>query len=89
MLERALKIGKERIPELAALAVALIFALTVWLGTRYVDQADWVRHTLDVQTKIARIWSLIQDAEIGQRSFVLTSDDLYAAPCQRTPTDPA
>lgn len=80
MAEKALQLAKERIPEVAAIAVALIFGLTVWLGTRYVAQTEWVRHTLEVQTKISGMWSLLQDAEIGQRSFVLTNDERFLQP---------
>ena len=36
-----------------------------------------MRHTLEVQTKISQIWSLLQDAEIGQRSFVLTGTERF------------
>ncbi len=60
--------------------MAVILTLTVWLGSRYVSQADWVRHTLEVQTKISAIWSLLQDVEIGQRSFILTGDDKFLDP---------
>jgi signal transduction histidine kinase/ActR/RegA family two-component response regulator len=54
--------------------------MTIWLGTRYVNQAHWVRHTLEVETRISEIWSLLQDAEIGQRSFILTGDDAFLTP---------
>ncbi len=74
------KIAKKRIPEAAAVGVAVILTLTVWLGTRYVNQAGWVRHTLEVQTKISAIWSLLQDVEIGQRSFILTGDERFLEP---------
>jgi signal transduction histidine kinase/ActR/RegA family two-component response regulator len=74
---------KQRIPEVAAVALAVILALAVGLGTRYVEQISWVRHTLEVQTKISQIWSLLQDAEIGQRSFVLTGTERFAEPLIR------
>jgi len=74
---------KQRIPEVAAVALAVILALALGLGTRYVEQTGWVRHTLEVQTKISQIWSLLQDAEIGQRSFVLTGADRFAEPLTR------
>ena len=55
------------------------------------SQADWVRHTLEVQTKISTIWSLLQDVEIGQRSFILTGDDKFLDPysygTQRLPAE--
>jgi len=71
---------KDRIPEAAAVALALILALALWLGTRYVAQADLVRHTLEVESKISKIWSHLQDAEIGQRSYVLTGDERFLGP---------
>lgn len=71
---------KNRVPEVAGAALILIFAMTIWLGTRYVNQAHWVRHTLEVETRISEIWSLLQDAEIGQRSFILTGDDAFLTP---------
>jgi signal transduction histidine kinase/ActR/RegA family two-component response regulator len=74
---------KQRIPEVAAVALAVILALALGLGTRYVEQTAWVRHTLEVQTKISQIWSLLQDAEIGQRSFVLTGTERFAEPLIR------
>ncbi len=80
MVQQSLTAVRERMPEAAALALGLIFALTIWLGFRYVNQADLVRHTLEVQTKISRIWSHMQDAEIGQRSYVLTGEDRFLQP---------
>ena len=74
------KIAKKRIPEAAAVGVVVILTLTVWVGSRYVSQTGWVRHTLEVQTKISSIWSLLQDVEIGQRSFILTGDDRFLEP---------
>ena len=73
-------VRKERIPEVAAVALALIVAMALWLGTRYVAQADLMRHTLEVESKISKIWSHLQDAEIGQRSYVLTGDERFLGP---------
>lgn len=75
-----ISILRDRIPEIAAIAVALILSLSVWLGARYVEQVTWVKHSLEIRTKITRIWSLLQDAEIGQRSFVLTGDERFLEP---------
>jgi CHASE3 domain sensor protein len=71
---------RERIPEAAAVALAIILALAAWLGTRYVTQANLVRHTLEVQASITKVWSLLQDAEIGQRSYILTGDARFLEP---------
>jgi hypothetical protein len=70
---------RERIPEAAAVALAIILALAAWLGTRYVSQANLVRHTLEVQATITKVWSLLQDAEIGQRSYILTGNDVFSS----------
>jgi signal transduction histidine kinase/ActR/RegA family two-component response regulator len=78
--ERFLPISQKRIPEAAAGALAVTFALTIIIGTAYVNQTEWVRHTLEVQTRITSIWSKLQDAEIGQRSFILTGDERFLEP---------
>ena len=79
-MRRFLPISQKRIPEAAAIALALTFVLTIAIGTTYVNKVEWVRHTLEVQTRIAAIWSKLQEAEIGQRSFVLTGDDRFLEP---------
>ncbi len=71
---------KNRVPELAGAALLVLLLLTGWVGSRYLSQANWVRHTLEVETQISEIWSLLQDAEIGQRSFVLTGDERFLEP---------
>jgi signal transduction histidine kinase/ActR/RegA family two-component response regulator len=80
MLNRVSKSLKSRIPEVAGAAFVVIFAMTVWIGTRYLDQAHWVRHTLEVETAVSDTWSLVQAAEIGQRSFVLTGEESFLEP---------
>ena len=73
---RFLPISQKRISwEAAAVALALTFVLTVVIGTAYVNRTEWIRHTLEVQSRITSIWSKLQDAEIGQRSFILTGDE--------------
>jgi len=90
MIDRVFEVLRARFPEVAGAALLAIFALTIWLGTRYVNQADWVHHTLEVETQLSETWSLLQDAEIGQRSFVLTGDEGFLQPytdaMQKLPT---
>ena len=76
----AFKSLKDRIPEVTGIALVLLLLSTVWLGVRYVNQAEWVRHTLEVQFKINQIWSLLQDVDIGQRTYVLTGNERFLAP---------
>ncbi len=71
---------QRRVPEAAAAALALIFILTLLIGAQYVNQIGWVQHTLEVKTKIAALWSKLQDIETGQRSFVLTGDERFLEP---------
>lgn len=71
------KIAEERLPELATLALIIVLAAAAWAGARYTDQTQWVQHTLFVQSKLSKIWSLLQSAEIGQRSFILTGDERF------------
>src|SRR6185312_8979640 len=44
------------------------------------DSSRWVAHTLQVQTKLAVVRSLITDAETGQRGYLLTMDESYLEP---------
>jgi signal transduction histidine kinase/ActR/RegA family two-component response regulator len=73
---------KKRVPEAAAAVLLLLVALAVWFGVRLVTEAGWVRHTLEVQTKISEIRSNLQAMEIAQRSFVLTGDEALLGPFQ-------
>lgn len=80
MLNKVSKAVGSRVPEAGGLALITIFAMTLWIGARYLNQADWVRHTLKIESAFSDTWSLLQDAEIGQRSFVLTGDEAFLAP---------
>lgn len=44
------------------------------------NRESLVRHTRDVQTQLLEIFSLLKDAESGQRGFVITSDKMYLEP---------
>lgn len=47
---------------------------------RRVAHTESVRHSLEVQTRVADMLSLIQDAETGQRGYLLTGDPGYLQP---------
>jgi signal transduction histidine kinase len=49
------------------------------------DQSAYARvsHTLKVKQDIARVRSLLQDLERGQRGYLLTEDERYLAPYQK------
>jgi methyl-accepting chemotaxis protein len=48
--------------------------------TQQTQAADWVAHTREVQTVLAKLLSNLQDAETGQRGFVITGVESYLAP---------
>jgi CHASE3 domain sensor protein len=66
-----------------AAGFAFLFAAAVavgYLAYRTTEADQWVAHTLNVQ-KIARdLLGQIQEAETGQRSFLLTGDGSYLEP---------
>jgi hypothetical protein len=55
------------------LLVAIIMGAG-WLINVQETNTYWVRHTLEVQKSIGRTFSLLQDAETGQRGYLLTGE---------------
>jgi signal transduction histidine kinase/ActR/RegA family two-component response regulator len=51
-----------------------------WFVYLQESNAYWIRHTLEVQKSIARTFSLLQDAETGQRGYLLTGGQDYLDP---------
>jgi signal transduction histidine kinase/ActR/RegA family two-component response regulator len=62
-----------------SLLVATMAALVV-LFDRQTRDAAAVQHTLVVQTHLSRVLSLLQDAETGQRGYLLTGTPAYLEP---------
>src|ERR1700761_8431185 len=59
----------------AVLACLLIGALVVSEGqTR---DEGWVRHTLMVENQLSGLLASLQDAEAGQRTYLITGDEGY------------
>ncbi len=59
----------------------LLSALTsITSFERRLAHTESVRHSMEVQTRVADSLSLIQDAETGQRGYLLTGDPAYLAP---------
>ena len=54
-----------------------------WLINLQENDAGLARHTLEVQNSIARTFSLLQDAESGQRGYLLTGEQAYLEPFTR------
>ena len=67
----------KRIPELSAVALALILALAVLLYFKVRDQNEWVAHTLEVESALNDFEAAMFAAESGQRGFMISNDNLY------------
>jgi methyl-accepting chemotaxis protein len=48
--------------------------------TKQTEAATWVAHTREVQNQLTQLLSNLQDAETGQRGYVITGVDSYLAP---------
>jgi methyl-accepting chemotaxis protein len=63
---------------------ALLFGVvgaTAYSNIRTMSEtAEWVEHTHEMKQNIVRILSLLQDAETGQRGFVITGEAIYLEP---------
>lgn len=71
------------VPEITAGALAVLILLSGWLGFRFLDQTEWVKHSLVVQTKLSQVWSLAQDAELAERGYVITGDESLLEPLSK------
>jgi methyl-accepting chemotaxis protein len=66
---------------LAVLAVLVLVAGVSYLSTtKLTETARWVGHTRDVQGKLKDLLLLLQDAETGQRGYLITGEDRYLTP---------
>ena len=62
----------------ALLVVACIGAF--WFTDQQQQSAAWARHSMVVETRIATVLSLLQDAETGQRGYLLTRQREFLQP---------
>jgi CHASE3 domain sensor protein len=71
-------------PVVSAAPLVLVLALGGYLSYRYnmilKDNRDLVVHTYQVISAVERAFSDIQDAETGQRGFIITGDEKYLEP---------
>jgi signal transduction histidine kinase/CheY-like chemotaxis protein len=67
---------------IAALLAAIVLTALSW-GERGQENARWVRHTLDADRQLVELLSSLQDAETGQRGYLLTGREYYLAPYER------
>ena len=47
---------------------------------RFRADSEWVRHTQEVLNRIETVLAIVEEAETGQRGFLLTGDDSYLQP---------
>jgi signal transduction histidine kinase/CheY-like chemotaxis protein len=66
------------LPLIAGMSLASAAAAVVGLGLQYRGQLDWMRHTEEVKGGMTQVFSLVQDAELGRRGYLLTGDEAYA-----------
>ena len=74
---------KTNVPLMLTTGFGLLLIIGLMSGVlsfRLSNEEGWVRHTLTVQGQLSDVLSTLQDAETGQRGFLLTSDDSYLAP---------
>lgn len=68
-------------------AVIAVFATVILLaGRQALESRRWVAHTRDVLAAAQRTLSHVQDAETGQRGYLLTGDSAYLAPYRTATT---
>jgi CHASE3 domain sensor protein len=64
-----------------ALAIFVIVgAVSYRAVAQQTEDAYWVSHTHEVQNELTRLLSSLQDAETGQRGYLITGVDRYLAP---------
>jgi methyl-accepting chemotaxis protein len=70
-----------------AVGFGITLAILVLVGivsyrsvTQQTEAADWVGHTREVQNQLTQLLSNLQDAETGQRGYVIAGVESYLAP---------
>lgn len=64
-----------------ALATIMLVMVITFLAVKETERTlAWVTHTRQVQADLAKVLSKLQDAETGQRGFLLTGEDQYLEP---------
>ena len=60
-----------------AIILSGISYANVWSAVKLESAQEWVEHTHKVENAISHVLSILQDAETGQRGFLLTGDRSY------------
>jgi signal transduction histidine kinase len=69
------------LPLSGGFALLLLAAATsAFLSAERREAAFWVRHALEVEVQISRVWATATEAETGQRGYLLTGRPSYVEP---------
>ncbi len=82
-LERYAKLEKKLGHGMLLIPASLVFAAgvaAVAMFFRMSDTSSWVSRTLEVRLAASRLFSQIQDAETGERGYLLTGQDAFLEP---------
>jgi signal transduction histidine kinase len=60
--------------------LSVLLAVVAWFNLGQRQSADLIVHTLQIESSLNRVLLHLEDAETGQRGFLLTSDENYLAP---------
>jgi methyl-accepting chemotaxis protein len=60
--------------------LVIVGAVSYRSVTKQTEAAAWVAHTREVQNQLTELLASLQDAETGQRGYVITGNDSYLAP---------
>lgn len=63
-----------------AIFAVLLVSASLWVADRERDADDAVTLTMGNETRVASVQALLQDAELGQRGYLLTGDTFYLEP---------
>jgi CHASE3 domain sensor protein len=57
-----------------------VLGIDSWTANQSVKASEWVAHTYQVGEHLQQVLSTLQDAETGQRGFLLTGNEAYLEP---------
>jgi CHASE3 domain sensor protein len=68
---------------LSILVVLIVLGVSSYLNTmKFTENRRWVAHTHDVLIQLTSLLISVQDAETGQRGYVITGEEHYLEPYQ-------
>ena len=72
--------GKRLTVPISVAFLILLGVVTFWAAKAYEVRLNEWRHTVEVQQRLGMLLSTLQDAETGQRGFLITGDETYLEP---------